>query len=138
MFYLFWLFTVKCTFYIDSRLLSLLCCIANWHSVNVGVAVVLPLLLWTLVLLMLLLVFVHLLVARFFVLFWCVAADAVGEAVEFIAGGELVVVVTVCWVKMSAGIRPSLTRFFCFMRRFWNQILTCNFKRITIKFKSFS
>lgn len=40
--------------------------------------------------------------------------------------------VLLCWlplpgggVDVSAGIRPSLILFFCFMRRFWNQILTC-------------
>lgn len=28
------------------------------------------------------------------------------------------------WLRGSAGTRPSFIRFFCFMRRFWNQILT--------------
>lgn len=28
------------------------------------------------------------------------------------------------WFNGSAGINPSLMRFFCFIRRFWNQILT--------------
>lgn len=26
---------------------------------------------------------------------------------------------------LSAGIRPSFIRFFCFIRLFWNQIFTC-------------
>lgn len=28
------------------------------------------------------------------------------------------------WFNGSAGIKPSLMRFFCFIRRFWNHILT--------------
>lgn len=28
-------------------------------------------------------------------------------------------------VELSDGMRPSFMRFFCFMRRFWNQIFTC-------------
>lgn len=40
-------------------------------------------------------------------------------------------------VEVSAGMRPSFIRFFCFIRRFWNQILTwvsfsCNEVAISI------
>lgn len=34
------------------------------------------------------------------------------------------------WLSGSAGTRPSLIRFFCFIRRFWNQIFTWNIHKI--------
>ena len=110
-------------FYIDSRLLSLLCCITNWQSVNVvGFVVGLLVQLLLLVVLALLVDFVDAIFLEVGV-GWAPVA-AVGEDDELMAGGNGVVVLTVCWVKISAGISPSLTLFFCFMRRFWNQILT--------------
>jgi hypothetical protein len=38
--------------------------------------------------------------------------------------GELLLLLGGLVASGSGGIRPSFIRFFCFIRRFWNQIFT--------------